>query len=149
MCLCLGHTSVCVSVCCGASQTEMAAPGVILSPFPKEKGEICHACYPSRHWFLGWNIGKKGERWKCSKKRRRNDSLNSLHKQVCLQRISKSLCSNWFRHKSYLVHAATSQSMLQKKRVQNKRNKLETREDAAEKVWILAAEKPTSCTMKV
>ncbi|CAG11359.1 unnamed protein product [Tetraodon nigroviridis] len=27
----------------------MAAPGVILSPFPKEKGEICHACYPSRH----------------------------------------------------------------------------------------------------
>lgn len=39
--------------------------------------------------------------------------------------------------------------MLQKKRVQNKRNKLETREDAAEKVWILAAEKPTSFTIQV
>lgn len=28
---------------------EMAALGVILSPFSKEEGELCHACYPSRH----------------------------------------------------------------------------------------------------
>lgn len=37
---------------------EMAAMGVILSPFPKEEGETCHACYPSRHRFLRWDIGK-------------------------------------------------------------------------------------------
>lgn len=39
--------------------------------------------------------------------------------------------------------------MLQKKRVQNKRDKLERREDAAEKVWILAAEKPTRFPIKL
>lgn len=31
---------------------EMAARGAILSPFPKEEGEMCHACYPSEHRFL-------------------------------------------------------------------------------------------------
>lgn len=38
---------------------EMAALGLILSPFPKEEGEMCHACYPSRHRFLR-NIEKRG-----------------------------------------------------------------------------------------
>lgn len=59
-CVCAPATPRCVSACAlRAWWMEMAAPGVILSPFPKEEGEMCHACYPSRHRFLWWNIGKE------------------------------------------------------------------------------------------
>lgn len=59
-CVCAPATPQCVSACAlRARWMEMAAPGVILSPFPKEEGEMCHACYPSRHRFLWWNIGKE------------------------------------------------------------------------------------------
>lgn len=38
-----------LDVCRYVLEMKMAALGVILSPFPKEEGEMCHACYPSRH----------------------------------------------------------------------------------------------------
>lgn len=54
------HLSVCQPDA-GLVGLETAALGVILSAFPKEEGEMCHACYPS-DIDSSDGIQEKGER---------------------------------------------------------------------------------------